>query len=64
MKKLILIVALMASGAVSAQTWRADNGNGAFTNPLFYDEFSDPDLIRVGEDYYMTGTTHGRKSVP
>ncbi|MCB9281060.1 MAG: glycosyl hydrolase 43 family protein [Lewinellaceae bacterium] len=38
-------------------TWTADNGNGSFTNPLFYEEFSDPDLIRVGDDYYMTGTT-------
>ncbi|MBN2612032.1 MAG: glycoside hydrolase 43 family protein [Bacteroidales bacterium] len=38
-------------------TWMADNGNGTFTNPLFYEEFSDPDLIRVGDDYYMTGTT-------
>ncbi|HMQ88742.1 MAG TPA: family 43 glycosylhydrolase, partial [Flavilitoribacter sp.] len=39
------------------ETWTADNGNGSFTNPLFYEEFSDPDLIRVGDDYYMTGTT-------
>lgn len=38
-------------------TWTADNGNGTFTNPLFYEEFSDPDLIRVGDDYYLTGTT-------
>ena len=38
-------------------TWISDNGNGTFTNPLFYEEFSDPDLIRVGDDYYMTGTT-------
>src|SRR4030043_2358091 len=35
----------------------ADNGNGTFTNPLFYEEFSDPDMIRVGDDYYLTGTT-------
>ena len=42
----------------SAQTsWTADNGNGTFTNPLFYDEFSDPDIIRVGDDYYLAGTT-------
>lgn len=40
-----------------AQTWTADNGDGTFTNPLFYDEFSDPDMIRVGDDYYLTGTT-------
>ena len=42
----------------SAQTsWTADNGNGTFTNPLFYDEFSDPDILRVGDDYYLAGTT-------
>ena len=38
-------------------SWTADNGNGTFTNPLFYDEFSDPDIIRVGDDYYLAGTT-------
>jgi xylan 1,4-beta-xylosidase len=40
-----------------ARTWMADNGNGTYTNPLFYDEFSDPDIIRVRDDYYVTGTT-------
>lgn len=38
-------------------SWTADNGNGTFTNPLLYDEFSDPDIIRVGDDYYLAGTT-------
>jgi xylan 1,4-beta-xylosidase len=38
-------------------TWMADNGNGTYTNPLFYDEFSDPDIIRVGGDFYLAGTT-------
>ena len=44
---------------VNAQqrSWTADNGNGTFTNPLFYDEFSDPDILRVGDDYYLAGTT-------
>ena len=41
----------------SSKTWSADNGNGTYTNPLFYDEFSDPDIIRVGEDFYLAGTT-------
>lgn len=41
----------------SARTWVADNGNGSFTNPLFYEEFSDPDVIRVGDTYYLAGTT-------
>ncbi|WP_375435956.1 family 43 glycosylhydrolase [uncultured Hymenobacter sp.] len=53
------------STTTTEQTWMPDNGNGTFTNPLFYDEFSDPDLIRVGEDYYLTGTTmHAMPGLP
>src|ERR1700690_3184298 len=37
--------------------WTADNSNGTYSNPLFYEEFEDPDIIRVGEDYYLAGTT-------
>ena len=50
-------MACMALNANAQQSWTADNGNGTFTNPLFYDEFSDPDIIRVGDDYYLAGTT-------
>src|SRR5262249_40358709 len=51
-------ITLAIAAQASAQgTWTADNGNGTFSNPLFYDEFSDPDLIRVADDYYLTGTT-------
>ena len=47
------------------RTWTSDNGNGTFTNPLFYDEFSDPDIIRVGNDFYLTGTTmHSMPGLP
>jgi beta-xylosidase len=51
--------------ANTPKTWTSDNGNGTFTNPLFYDEFSDPDMIRVGDDFYLTGTTmHAMPGVP
>ncbi len=61
-----LAASLVASGSLAApQTWTADNGNGTYTNPLFYDEFSDPDLIRVGDDFYLTGTTmHAMPGLP
>jgi beta-xylosidase len=50
---------------LSKATWTPDNGNGTFTNPLFYDEFSDPDLIRVGDWFYLTGTTmHAMPGLP
>ncbi len=39
------------------KSWTADNGNGTYSNPLFYEEFEDPDVIRVGDDYYLAGTT-------
>ena len=39
------------------KNWTADNGNGTYSNPLFYEEFEDPDPIRVGDDYYLAGTT-------
>ena len=44
-----LIASIAICAPMAAQTsWTADNGNGTYTNPLFYDEFSDPDIIRVG----------------
>jgi len=51
------VICARAADANTPRTWMADNGNGTYTNPLFYDEFSDPDIIRVGDDYYLTGTT-------
>ena len=55
----VIIIAFCFAMSAAAQTksWTADNGNGTFTNPLLYDEFSDPDIIRVGDDYYLAGTT-------
>src|SRR5262245_15332375 len=60
-----VILAITAQASAQKRTWTADNGNGTFSNPLFYDEFSDPDLIRVGDDYYLTGTTmHAMPGLP
>jgi beta-xylosidase len=61
----VCLLGLLAHPAAVAQTWSADNGNGTYSNPLFYDEFSDPDLIRVGSDFYLTGTTmHAMPGLP
>jgi xylan 1,4-beta-xylosidase len=56
---LLSIEAAEFKGNTTAETqsWSADNGNGTYSNPLFYEEFEDPDVIRVGEDYYLAGTT-------
>ena len=64
MRRSLISIYLLLSGVVGAfaavpaqKSWSADNGNGTYTNPLFYDEFSDPDIIRVGSDFYLVGTT-------
>jgi len=55
--QLLFVYSILTTVPAAAQSWTADNGNGTYTNPLFYDEFSDPDLIRVNNDFYITGTT-------
>ena len=59
LRAIAIALTAMTCTMANAQTasWTADNGNGTFTNPLFYDEFSDPDILRVGDDYYLAGTT-------
>jgi xylan 1,4-beta-xylosidase len=61
----LAVACLTLTSPVRARTWHADNGNGTYTNLLFQDEFSDPDIIRVGDDFYLTGTTmHARPGLP
>ena len=40
-----------------SKVWVADKGNGTYTNPVLYADYSDPDVIRVGADYYMTASS-------
>ncbi len=37
--------------------WIPDNGDGTFTNPVLYADYSDPDVIRVGEDFFLTASS-------
>lgn len=46
----------LAQGEVS-KTWVADLGNGKYKNPILYADYSDPDVCRVGDDYYMTASS-------
>ena len=35
----------------------SDNGDGTYTNPVINADYPDPDIIRVGEDYYMVSSS-------
>jgi beta-xylosidase len=57
---LISVVITAAACAVYGQTskvWVADNGDGTYKNPIIHADYSDPDAVRVGEDYYMTASS-------
>lgn len=45
------------AGGIPASAWQSDNGDGTFTNPPLYADYPDPDIIRVGEDFYFATTT-------
>lgn len=40
-----------------SQVWVADNGNGTYKNPVINADYSDPDAIRVGDDYYIISSS-------
>lgn len=57
--RLLLLTSILwaqPSNSVS-KVWVADNGNGTFTNPILHADYSDPDVIRVGNDYLMTASS-------
>lgn len=55
----ILCFALLASAQKPnvSKVWVADNGDGTYKNPILHADYSDPDAIRVGDDYYMISSS-------
>ena len=40
-----------------SKVWVADNGDGSYKNPILHADYSDPDAVRVGNDYYMVSSS-------
>src|SRR5215217_3353677 len=63
MKQLLTILFSSTAIYISAQenyiskVWVSDNGNGTYKNPVLNADYSDPDAIRVGDDYFMTSSS-------
>lgn len=60
MKRLLFLVsaALCSATLASAATplsW-GDQGDGTYRNPVLFADFSDPDVIRVGDDFYLVAS--------
>ena len=53
---LALPVAAQEKNYVS-EVWSPDLGNGKYKNPVLLADYSDPDAIRVGDDFYLTSSS-------
>ena len=64
MKKTFLVVmalclwtTLPAQKPTVSEVWVSDQGDGTYVNPILYADYSDPDVVRVGDDFYMTASS-------
>ncbi len=65
MKRSSFVISLAAFGAAMAfqmhadvsKAYVSDLGNGKYQNPIINADYSDPDVVRVGNDYYMTSSS-------
>ncbi|CAL9383650.1 glycoside hydrolase family 43 protein [Streptomyces sp. enrichment culture] len=48
------------AGADRRPVHRADQGDGTYRNPVLAADWSDPDVIAVGDDFYLTASSFGR----
>ncbi len=59
---LFILLFVIISTQVFSQNWKngfwnADNGDETYTNPILHSDFSDPDICKVGDDFYMTASS-------
>jgi len=47
------LAAAAPSAAGSALPWQADLGDGTYRNPTLAGDNPDPDVVRVGQDFYL-----------
>jgi beta-xylosidase len=66
MKNYLLLPALLFSLSIAkaqqsnnyvSKVWVSDLGNGKYKNPVLNADYSDPDAIRVGYDFYMVSSS-------
>lgn len=60
----LIIISFSLQVKVSTQTspalskvWVPDNGDGTYKNPVINADYSDPDVVRVGQDYYLISSS-------
>ena len=49
------VAAMIPQGSKTNRT--GDQGDGTYVNPIVCADYSDPDVVRVDEDYYLTASS-------
>ncbi len=58
----ISVVGQSRSSDFVSKVWSPDNGDGTYKNPIIDADYSDPDICKAGDDFYMTSSSFN--SVP
>jgi beta-xylosidase len=40
-----------------SKVWISDQGDGTYKNPILHADYSDPDVVRVGDSYYLVASS-------
>lgn len=54
---LCFLLLVQSQAQIVSKVWVADNGNGTYKNPVINADYSDPDAIRVGNDFYLISSS-------
>ena len=51
------VVAQQQPGHSISEAWVSDLGDGTYKNPVLHADYSDPDVCRVGNDYFLVASS-------
>ncbi len=54
---LIISITSITNFVNANKVYQSDLGNGYYKNPILHADYSDPDVVCVGDDYYMTASS-------
>ena len=56
-KTVFLLLAHLFFIPLISQSWSPDLGNGMYKNPVIFADYSDPDVIRHGDDFFLVSSS-------
>ncbi len=55
--KLGIVLFLVMGSTTFPQVWEPDLGDGFYKNPVIFADYSDPDVVRAGDDFYLVASS-------